>query len=126
MGAVEIIDLRRQRRRFAAQPLGQRDNRRRCPTQSLEAVLARRPRPRALTLKEHRAANRLSTDPRLRFRRKPLLSLDQPVEVGEDGSVASVVRDFVPDRGTPDPSAYTDEEFEDPRIARLWWKFSDR
>ncbi|STZ43123.1 hypothetical protein [Mycolicibacterium gilvum] len=84
------------------------------------------PRLRALTLKEHRAVSRLSTDPDLRFRGKPLLSLDQPVKVSDADSSVTVLRDLVRDRAAPDPADVDDAEIADPRIARLWWKFTDR
>lgn len=96
------------------------------PDNLLSANYDPRPRLRALTLKEHRAASRLSTDPKLRFRGKPLLSLDQPVKVSDADSSATVLRDLVPDREAPDPAVVDDSEITDPRIVRLWWKFTDR
>ncbi|SBS78312.1 conserved hypothetical protein [uncultured Mycobacterium sp.] len=84
-----------------------------------------RPRLRALTLKEHRAVTRLSTDSDLSFRGKPLLSLDQPVTVSDGDGAPAVLRDLVADRAAPDPAAVEDE-ITDPRILRVWWKFTDR
>lgn len=85
-----------------------------------------RPKLRTLTLKEHRAVTRLSTDPELSFRGKPLLSLDQPVKVSDADGAPTALRDLVPDRAAPDPAAVDDQEITDPRITRLWWKFTDR
>ncbi|MBU8840654.1 hypothetical protein [Mycolicibacterium goodii] len=97
------------------------------PDNLLAGTFDPRPRLRALTLKEHRAVSRLSTDPRLSFRGKPLLSLDQPVKVSDADSSVTVLRDLVRDRTAPDPADVDDEaEIADPRIARLWWKFTDR
>ncbi|QEN12871.1 hypothetical protein [Mycobacterium sp. ELW1] len=84
-----------------------------------------RSRLRALTLKEHRAVTRLSTDPDLSFRGKPLLSLDQPVAASDSDGAPTVLRDLAADRAAPDPAA-VEEEITDPRILRVWWKFTDR
>lgn len=84
-----------------------------------------RPQLRRMTLDEHRAANRLSTDPDLQFRLKPLLSLDQPIGTAKDDGAPTVLRDLVPDRAAPDPLDTGDEEFTDPRFLRLWWKLND-
>lgn len=84
-----------------------------------------RPQLRRMTLDEHRAANRLSTDPDLQFRLKPLLSLDQPIGPPEDDGAPTVLRDLVPDRAAPDPLDTGDEEFTDPRFLRLWCKLND-
>ncbi|MFG1930729.1 hypothetical protein ACGFK1_08725 [Mycobacterium sp. NPDC048908] len=85
-----------------------------------------RPRLRKLTLAEHRAANRLSIDPELRFQKRPLLSLEQPVQVTDCDTTPISLRELLPDRAAPDPSAVIDPEISDPRIARLWWRFTDR
>jgi hypothetical protein len=96
------------------------------PDNLLAGTFDPRPRLRRLTLKEHRAVSRLSTDPHLRFRGKPLLSLDQPLKVSDADSSVTVLRDLVRDRTAPDPADVDDAEIADPRIARLWWKFTDR
>jgi hypothetical protein len=84
------------------------------------------PQLRKLTLAEHRSANRLSIDPSVQLQGKPLLSLDQPVRVTDTDDAPTPLRDLVPDKEAPEPGAVDDGEISDPRILRLWWKFTDR
>lgn len=85
-----------------------------------------RPKLKKLTLAEHRAATRLSIDPELRFRKRPLLSLEQPMQVTDGAATPTSLQELLPDRAAPDPSAVADTEISDPRIARVWWRFTDR
>lgn len=84
------------------------------------------PKLRKLTLAEHRAVNRLSIDPELRFRKRPLLSLEQPVKVTDSDTTPTSLRELLPDRAAPDPSAAAEPEFSDPRIVRVWWRLTPR
>lgn len=83
------------------------------------------PKLRKLTLAEHRAVNRLSTDPALQFRGAQLLSLDDSVAVSDQPGAPTVLRDLVADKEAPDPADLSDEEFTDPRFLRLWDKLTD-
>jgi hypothetical protein len=96
------------------------------PTGALPLDFDPRPRLRRLTLAEHRAVNRLSIDPELRFQKRPLLSLEQPVQVTDGDATPTSLRALLPDRAAPDPLVVADTEISDPRIARLWWGFTDR
>lgn len=84
------------------------------------------PKLRKLTLAEHRAVNRLSIDPELRFRKRPLLSLEQPVKVTDSDTTPTSLRELLPDRAAPDPPAAAEPEFSDPRIVRVWWRLTPR
>lgn len=96
------------------------------PTGAVPLDFDPRPKLRALTLAEHRAVTRLSTDPTLRFQKQPLLSLEQPVKVTDSDTTPTSLRELLPDRAAPDPSAVAEPEFSDPRIVRVWWRLSAR
>lgn len=96
------------------------------PTGAVPLDFDPRPKLRALTLAEHRAVTRLSTDPKLRFQKQPLLSLEQPVKVTDNDTTPTSLRELLPDRAAPDPSAVAEPEFSDPRIVRVWWRLNAR
>lgn len=86
-----------------------------------------RDRLRRLTLVEHRSANRLSTDPDLRFGGHPLRSLDEPVGSSGGNGEPATLHDFRPDEGAPDPFAALEaDEITHPLLLKVWWKFTDR
>jgi hypothetical protein len=87
------------------------------------------PKLRALTLAEHRRLTRSLTEdpanPALRLNGQSLLSLDKPRKV-IDGDYRTL-NDMRPDAGTPDPGDVLAENvIDDPRVLRVWWKFTDR
>jgi hypothetical protein len=86
------------------------------------------PKLRAMTLAEHRSLKRELTDPdkpALRLCGQPLLSLDMPVKVSDEVTVP--LSELRRDKSAPDPAAvYEEKDISDPRVLRLWWKFSDR
>lgn len=96
------------------------------PTGAVPLDFDPRPKLRALTLAEHRAVTRLSTDPTLRFQKQPLLSLEQPVRVTDSDTTPTSLRELLPDPAAPDPSAVAEPEFSDPRIVRVWWRLNAR
>ncbi|MDO3635757.1 sigma-70 family RNA polymerase sigma factor [Mycolicibacterium arseniciresistens] len=96
------------------------------PTGAVPLDFDPRPKLRKLTLAEHRAVTRLSTDPKLRFQKQPLLSLEQPVKLTDSDTTPTSLRELLPDWAAPDPSAVAEREFSDPRIARVWRRLNPR
>lgn len=81
---------------------------------------------RSRILVEHRKASRLSTDPDLRFRGHPLRSLQEPIGDDEETGTVITLADRVADPHAVDPAAQVGDEFVDPWMRELWWKFTDR
>lgn len=83
---------------------------------------------RKLTLDEHRRLTRRLTEsprkPALRLNGKPLYSLDMPRKVAD--GLYCTLNDVRPDPGSPDPGDVLAENMiGDPRVLRLWWRFTD-
>ncbi|RFZ08684.1 hypothetical protein VIMS_04115 [Mycobacterium marinum] len=82
------------------------------------------PRLRSLTLAEHRGVNRLIIDPDLQAHGKPVRSLEEPVKMSNE--VTTPLRELLPYTAAPEPAAVDEEDIGDPRVPRVWWKFTDR
>jgi hypothetical protein len=46
--------------------------------------------------------------------------------VSDADDAPTPLRELVPEQAAPDPAAVDDDEISDPRISRLWWRFTDR